>query len=167
MSHSIPRRQVVAGLAALGLVGGARGAAAAAASASPTRGLADKLAAYADALRYGDIDEATIEAAKTRLIDTLGCGIAAFDERPVRVCRDIALLPGGGGVSTVIGTDRRTTPDLAAFANGAAFRYHDFNDVYVGRQTGHPSDSISAVSRGRGGRTGERAGTHHRDRAGL
>ena len=47
--------------------------------------------------------------------------------------------------STVIGTDRRTTPDLAAFANGAAFRYHDFNDVYVGRQTGHPSDSISAV----------------------
>ena len=25
--------------------------------------------------------EATIEAAKTRLIDTLGCGIAALDER--------------------------------------------------------------------------------------
>jgi 2-methylcitrate dehydratase len=145
MSHSIPRRNVIAGLAALGLCGVGRGAPAAVTSPSPTRGLADKLAAYADALRYGDIDEATIEAAKTRLIDTLGCGIAAFDERPVRVCRDLALLPGGGGVSTVIGTDRRTTPDLAAFANGAAFRYHDFNDVYVGRQTGHPSDAISAV----------------------
>src|SRR5712691_5861389 len=143
MSHSIPRRNVIAGLAALGLCGVARSAPAAVTSPSPARGLADKLAAYADALRYADIDEATIEAAKTRLIDTLGCGIAAFDERPVRVCRDLALLPGGG-VSTVIGTDRRTTPDLAAFANGAAFRYHDFNDVYVGRQTGHPSDAISA-----------------------
>src|SRR2546430_302173 len=110
MSHSIARRQVVAGLAALGLGGGARGAAAATASASSTRGLADKLAAYADALRYADIDEATVEAAKTRLIDTLGCGIAAFDERPLRVCRDIAVT-AGGGVSTIIGTDRRTTPD--------------------------------------------------------
>jgi len=105
--------------------------------------LAERLAAYADKLRYDDIDAATIERVKSHLIDALGCGIAAFDERPVRICREVALAPGSGA-SLIIGTDRRTTPDLAAFANGAAFRYLDLNDVYVGKFAGHPSDHIPA-----------------------
>ena len=50
----------------------------------------------------------------------------------MRICRDVALTPGSGA-STVIGTKRRTTPDLASFANGAAFRYYDLNDAYTGR----------------------------------
>lgn len=100
--------------------------------------LAERLAGYADRLRYGDIDAATIERVKSHLIDALGCGIAAFDEPPVRICREVALAPAGG-VSVVIGTDRRTTPDLASFANGAAFRYYDLNDVYVGKFAGHPA----------------------------
>jgi 2-methylcitrate dehydratase len=48
------------------------------------------------------------------------------------------------GNATIIGTDRRTTPELASFANGAAFRYFDFNDTYVGRFSVHPSDHIAA-----------------------
>jgi 2-methylcitrate dehydratase len=112
-------------------------------SEQPTRHLAEQLAAYADGLRYDDLDAKTIERVKAHLIDTLGCGIAAFDERPVRICRDVALAVGNGG-STVIGTSHRTTPDLASFANGAAFRYYDLNDVYVGRTACHPSDNIAA-----------------------
>src|SRR5258708_354735 len=76
-------------------------------------------------------------------MDTIGCGIAAFDERPVRICRDVAL-GAGAGAATVIGTNRRTTPDLATFANGAAFRYYDLNDSYVGGLAGDPSDHIAA-----------------------
>jgi 2-methylcitrate dehydratase len=104
--------------------------------------LAERLAAYADGLRYDDIDAATVERVKTHVIDTIGCGIGAFDERPVGICRGVAL--GVGGNSTIIGTDRRTTPDLASFANGAAFRYFDFNDTYTGRFSVHPSDHIAA-----------------------
>jgi 2-methylcitrate dehydratase len=108
------------------------------------RPLAERLADYADRLRYEDLDAATIERVKSLVIDTLGCGIATFDEAPVRICRDAALAPGGAGVSSVIGADnRRTTPDLASFANGAAFRYYDLNDVYVGRFAIHPSDNIA------------------------
>ena len=106
------------------------------------RPLAERLAAYADGLHYDDIDAATIERVKTHVIDTIGCGIGAFDEKPVGICRDVALAAGGN--ATIIGTDRRTTPDLAAFANGAAFRYFDFNDTYVGRFSVHPSDHIAA-----------------------
>jgi 2-methylcitrate dehydratase len=105
------------------------------------RPLAERLAAYADGLRYEDIDAATIERVKTHVIDTIGCGIGAFDERPVGICRDVALAVGGN--ATIIGTNRRTTPDLASFANGAAFRYFDFNDTYTGRFSVHPSDHIA------------------------
>src|SRR6266481_3944572 len=137
-SKRISRRSIVGGIAALGAYGFARNA-----RAAETRPLAERLAAYAAALRYEDLDAATIERVKSHLVDTLGCGIAAFDEKPVRVCRDVALGVAGGA-STVIGTSRCTTPDLAAFANAAAFRYYDFNDVYVARQAGHPSDNIAA-----------------------
>jgi 2-methylcitrate dehydratase len=132
----------------------------------PTQPLAERLAAYADGLRYDDLDAATIERVKSHVIDTLGCGIAAFDERPVRICREIVLATSSGA-STVIGTNRRATPDLAAFANGAAFRYYDMNDAYVGRVTGHPSDHIAGLSRGRGGRASELSGAHLRHRARL
>jgi 2-methylcitrate dehydratase len=107
------------------------------------RPLAERLADYSDGLRYDDLDAATIERVKSHLIDTVGCGIAAFDEKPVRICREIALATADG-TSTVVGTTRRTTPDLASFANGAAFRFYDLNDVYVGRATCHPSDNIAA-----------------------
>jgi 2-methylcitrate dehydratase len=137
VNHKIMhRRSVVAGMAALGAYGIARPA-----RAAETKPLAERLAAYASALRYEDLDAATIERVKSHVIDTLGCGIAAFDERPVRVCRDIASTVQGG--ATIIGTARKTSPDLAAFANGAAGRYYDLNDIYVGKVTSHPSDHIA------------------------
>src|SRR5207244_3097935 len=106
------------------------------------RPLAERLAAYVSGLRYDDLDAATLQRVKTLVIDTIGCGIGAWDERPVRACREIALSVNGP--ATVIGTTRRTTTDLAAFANGAAIRYLDFNDTYVGRFAAHPSDNIAA-----------------------
>jgi 2-methylcitrate dehydratase len=110
---------------------------------SPTeRPLAERLAAYAHDLRFEDLDAATIERVKTLVIDTIGCGVGAWDERPVRACREIALSVAGP--ATVIGTHRRTTAELATFANGAACRYLDFNDSYVGRFAVHPSDNIAA-----------------------
>src|ERR1700724_1410669 len=135
----LPRRRVLAGMAALGVAG----LAARPAGAAPARPLAERLAAYAGELRYSDLDAATIEAAKSHLVDTLGCAVAAFDEKPVRICREVAIA-GGRGAATIIGTDARVSPDLAAFANGGAARYFDLNDVYVSRLTIHPSDTISA-----------------------
>ena len=144
----LPRRgflHLAAGAAALPAVSriaGAQSHLVAPPSQPPIRPLAERLAAYADGLHYDDIDAATVERVKTHVIDTIGCGIGAFDEKPVGICRDVALVAGGN--ATIIGTDRRTTPDLASFANGAAFRYFDFNDTYVGRFSVHPSDHIAA-----------------------
>ncbi len=105
--------------------------------------VAEQLATYATSLRYDELGAATVERVKSHLVDTVGCGIASLDEDPVRICRELAVA-AGGQTSSVIGSGSRATPDLASFANGAAFRYYDLNDVYVGRATCHPSDNIAA-----------------------
>ncbi|MBV8745841.1 MAG: MmgE/PrpD family protein, partial [Xanthobacteraceae bacterium] len=144
----IPRRRFLrfgAGAAALPIISQVAGA-----ENQPTQPelkaraqpLAQRLAAYAHRLRYEDLDAATIERVKTHVIDTIGCGICAWDERPVSICREIAL--SASGPATIIGTHRQATTDMAAFANGAAFRYLDFNDSYVVRFAVHPSDNIAA-----------------------
>jgi 2-methylcitrate dehydratase len=105
--------------------------------------LAEQLARYVVDLRFGDIDPATVERVKAHVIDALGCGIAALDERPIRASREIALA-GGIGAATVIGTSLQTSSELATFANGAAVRYLDLNDVYASPAGAvHPSDHVA------------------------
>src|SRR5437899_10896632 len=92
-SKKISRRSIVVGIAALSVHGFAHKV-----RAAETRPLAERLATYAAALRYEDLDAATVVRAKSHVIDTRGRGIAAFDEKPVRVCREIAQR-GQGAVS--------------------------------------------------------------------
>jgi 2-methylcitrate dehydratase len=48
--------------------------------------------------------------------------------------------------ATVIGSGQKTTPDLAAFANGVMIRYLDYNDNVLSKYGGgHHSDDIAAV----------------------
>jgi 2-methylcitrate dehydratase len=141
---SIPRRRFLhlgTATAALPMIARAR-AAEKPPQLAAGQSLAERLAAYASSLSYDDIDAATLERVKTFVIDTIGCGMGAWDERPVHACREIALSVSGP--ATIVGTARRTTTDLAAFANGVAVRYLDFNDTYVGKFAAHPSDNIPA-----------------------
>jgi 2-methylcitrate dehydratase len=135
----VSRRRAIAQTAAFGLLSLASRTTATTVRSSES--LAHELAVYADGLRFEDLNSSTIERVKTHVIDTIGCGIGALNERPVRICREVALAVGGN--ATIIGTNRRTTPELASFANGAAFRYLDFNDTCVGRFAVHPSDHIA------------------------
>jgi 2-methylcitrate dehydratase len=105
--------------------------------------LAKRLASYIASARFADLDTSTIERTKVHLLDSLGCGLAAFKEKTVSAVRELGLA-SGGNAATIIGTNRRATLEWAAFANAAGIRADDINDVYVGRQTGHPSDNVAA-----------------------
>lgn len=50
-----------------------------------------------------------------------------------------------GGTATILGTDKKTTPDMATFVNGLMIRYFDFNDTYLSKEPAHPSDNIGAT----------------------
>jgi len=97
MLHSIPRRRVIAGMAAFGLWDwrqGSRRRNPGLRSRPPGRSRNGSPPTPMDCAMT-DLDAATLERVKSHFIDTIGCGIAAFDERPVRICRDVALIAAG------------------------------------------------------------------------
>jgi 2-methylcitrate dehydratase len=105
--------------------------------------LAERLSRYATSLRYEDIGSAAIHVTKQRIVDALGCALGSLDARPARSTMALAeSIPVP--LSTLIGSSLKTTPDMAALVNGTLVRYLDFNDGYIGKEVGHPSDNIAA-----------------------
>jgi 2-methylcitrate dehydratase len=90
---------------------------------------------YAAALDFARLPETAVHEVKRRLIDTFGCAAAGFDEPASRIARALALRPGsiGGegrdGGASILGTARRSLPELAASANGVAARVLDGKPV--------------------------------------
>lgn len=105
--------------------------------------LARNLAEYVLSIKYQRLDHRTVNEMKTRIVDSLGCAIGAYREKPVIIARRAAAALRRGGSSTIIGTASRTSPDLATFVNGLMIRYFDFNDTYLSKEPGHPSDNLA------------------------
>jgi 2-methylcitrate dehydratase len=107
--------------------------------------LADRMAAYACSLRYDDIPKNVVHEIKRRVVDSLGCALGGYAGKPsqiaIKVARSVKGLPG----ARVLGTSIKTSPDLAAFANGTMVRYLDYNDTYLSKEPAHPSDNIPAA----------------------
>jgi 2-methylcitrate dehydratase len=104
--------------------------------------VAQQLAEYVHSVKYQDVPENVIHETKKRIIDSLGCGIGAFNAEPVKISRKVAEGARDDKGSTLFGTKRKTTPDLAAFVNGIMVRYFDYNDTYLSKEPAHPSDNI-------------------------
>lgn len=107
--------------------------------------MAHRLADYAHQLRYEDIPAKATQEAKRRIIDSLGCAMGAWDSDPAKIARTVAQMSDCKNGATVITTQHKTSPDMAAFANGVMFRYLDFNDTYLSKEPAHPSDNIAAI----------------------
>jgi 2-methylcitrate dehydratase len=95
-------------------------------------------------LGYADLPADVVHDCKRRIIDTIGCAIAAFDDEPVRLARAVAMRASVATGASLIGTSERTLPELAAFANSVASRYLEGNDTYPGGG-GHPSDCLLPI----------------------
>src|SRR6266566_479573 len=102
----------------------------------------DRLTSYALSLRFEDLPPEVVHTAKRVLVDSIGCGLGAFTSEPAGIARELAATVRGDLEATVLGTQIRTSPDVAAFANGVMVRYLDFNDAYL---SSHPSDNFGPV----------------------
>lgn len=107
--------------------------------------IADQLARYAHDLQFSDLPPEVVHEVKRRVIDSLGCAMAAANSEPVKIVREIARCVSSRRGATVLGTSDKTSPDMAAFANGAMVRYLDYNDTYLSKEPAHPSDNIPAA----------------------
>jgi 2-methylcitrate dehydratase len=104
-----------------------------------------QLAAFVTSTRWERLTPAAREALQLRILDSLGCAIAALDADVLRAVRREVEELGGRPLCTLIGGGR-TAPDRAALHNSAAVRYLDFNDSFMAPgETCHPSDNLGAV----------------------
>jgi 2-methylcitrate dehydratase len=100
---------------------------------------------YALKLSYRDLPEEVIQRTKQIVLDTVGCALGGAESPPAKIARAAASEVTSAIPSTVLISGQRTSPDLAAFANGVMIRYLDFNDTYTGSVTCHPSDLLAPV----------------------
>jgi 2-methylcitrate dehydratase len=105
----------------------------------------ERLTAFAHSLSFRDIEPPVLHALKRRFIDTIGCALGAFHVEMSQIARNIASKVESSAKAGMIGTDAKSSPDLAAFANTAMIRCLDLNDDYFGKDGPHPSDTIGAV----------------------
>jgi 2-methylcitrate dehydratase len=109
--------------------------------------LAETLARYADGLKYEDLPEDVVRITKRTVLDTFGCAFGAYTAGPSKIAIKLASDVSAKHSATVLLSGIKTSPELAAFADGVMIRYLDFNDAYVSltHGAGHPSDTLAAL----------------------
>ena len=100
---------------------------------------------YAAGLRFDELSPSVLHQAKRRVIDTIACALAAHASEPARIARTLAPDVSAGRSARVFGSLARTSPEMAAFANGVMLRFLDINDTHRTVDGSHPSDNLSAV----------------------
>jgi 2-methylcitrate dehydratase len=152
----IDRRRLLKEAAAAGVAAGASALPAMAQEMVTPRSPADardrasvalQLARYATGLTYDDLPEDVIRLAKRAILDTIGCAFGGYAAQPSQIAIRLASDVSAKQAATLLLSGTRTSPDLAAFANGVMIRYLDFNDAFVSltHGAGHPSDTIAAL----------------------
>ena len=108
--------------------------------------IAKKLLDYSRFLTYEKLTAETVHEVKRRVIDALGCAMGAYLGEPGKIARALAqTVESENYGATILGTVHRSSPEMAAFANGMLMRYLDYNDTYLSLEPAHPSDNIAAV----------------------
>ena len=115
------------------------------------------LARFTAELSYDAVPSDVVEAAKTLLLDCLGCTLYAATLSWSRLAQDYAESEGARPVASVWGTALQTSPSLAALANGTAGHGFEIDDVdhrsglHVGSVT---APVVLALAEAEGGWTG-------------
>jgi 2-methylcitrate dehydratase len=107
------------------------------------RTVAEDVARWLVELRYEDLPEEVIGRAKRVLLDTIGCALGAIDAEPVQIAQRTVAMQGGNPQATVLGMGRKVACDQAAFLNGMALRYLDYNDYVALGRPNHGSVNVA------------------------
>src|SRR5436190_9011450 len=112
---------------------------------APEPTILEQLADWVRSIRAEDLPNATIVQAKLLLLDAIGCGFAALNDRVAQAVVDTVAPVDGHGDCTIFGSARKSSLPNAVLANGTLVRVLDLNDYVVsadGGLGGHPSDNI-------------------------
>ena len=87
------------------------------------------------------------DAVMDRIIDDAAVALAAINRGPVVAAREMALGHPRPAGATVFGvaSQRRFSPEWAAWANGTAVRELDMHDTFLAADYSHPGDNIPPI----------------------
>ena len=103
------------------------------------------LANYVTGLQYDQLSASAVHETKKRLVDAIACAIGGYTSEPAQIARRVAANNSGTPPARLFGTGKQTSMEMAAFANAVMVRYLDFNDTYIAKGSGHPSDMTTAI----------------------
>ncbi|MFC2000991.1 MmgE/PrpD family protein [Chloroflexota bacterium] len=88
-----------------------------------------RIADFVAEVTYSQIPADTIEAAKESILDCIGVTLAGSKEPCSRILAEFAKQMGGESLATIIGWRLKTSPLLAALANGTTGHALDYDDT--------------------------------------
>jgi 2-methylcitrate dehydratase PrpD len=94
--------------------------------------VAERLAGFTSTLSADALPPEVATAAKLHVLDTVGCGLAAFAVGVASGARDAMLEPGTTGPATAIGAPHGLPSTDAAFYNAVTCHALDFDDTHTG-----------------------------------
>lgn len=103
--------------------------------------LTQTLAQFVGHAKFDMLSPADLAGAKAAISDCIGCAVAGANTTTGAIVRKVAVASSGEGLATVIGSDRRLSPQAAALANGTAGHALDYDDI-LWTQYGHPSVAV-------------------------
>jgi 2-methylcitrate dehydratase len=109
------------------------------------RSSVQQIADWALGIRAEDIAGASLQQAKLLLLDTVSCGLAAWEDHTAQGVLAACAASGGAPTCSVIGSATKNSLPNAVLANGTLIRLLDLNDYVIesnGSVGGHPSDNI-------------------------
>ncbi|MHA1153616.1 MAG: MmgE/PrpD family protein, partial [Alphaproteobacteria bacterium] len=95
-----------------------------------TTGATRRLADFATALSYGDLDVATRHAAKRHILDSLGACLAGSGQNVTEAAEAVLAQGSATGAVPVPGRARRADAATAAYLGGAAGHGLELDDGY-------------------------------------
>ncbi len=101
-----------------------------------------QLAATMHEAYLGSVPRPVLDRAGLQLFDAIACAAGALDAEPVRIIHAAVRGSGPPDAALLFRGEPANLAD-AVLVNGAAVRYLDFNDAFIGSGPGgHPSDNI-------------------------
>lgn len=107
----------------------------------------DDFAEFITSTEYDDLSDEVVDAAKKRILDSLGIALGSIGSKPTQIVRDtVTELNPEGGPCDLWGSNESASPPEAAMLNTALIRYLDYMDsILLPGETPHPSDNVGAA----------------------
>jgi 2-methylcitrate dehydratase len=105
--------------------------------------VAQDIARWVVDLRYEELPPDIVARAKRVLLDSVGCILGAIGAEPVRIAQRVVAVQGGNAQATILGIGRKASCEQAAFLNGMALRYLDYNDYIAMGRPHHGSMNVA------------------------